>query len=161
MVNQFTPLATTILLESNCVTVFVMVMTKLVRLSCPFAPLRMVSGCENVMLNRASCTTTEALARASLGVKEGEIVQGVIRSLTDYGAFVDIGGVDALLHVADISWGRVNKPSDVVKEGQAVKVKLLGFDDRGKVRLSMKQVDQQTGEDLSKKAKEAAPPAAQ
>ena len=50
---------------------------------------------------------------------------------------------------------RVAKPSDVVKEGQAVKVKLLGFDDRGKVRLSMKQVDQTTGEDLSKKQAEA------
>ena len=52
---------------------------------------------------------------------------------------------------------RLAKPSDVVKEGQAVKVKLLGFDDRGKVRLSMKQVDQTTGEDLSKKSKAEAP----
>ena len=55
-------------------------------------------------------------------VKEGETVQGTVRSLTDYGAFVDIGGVDALLHVADISWGRVNKPADVLKVGDKVEV---------------------------------------
>ena len=54
-------------------------------------------------------------------LKEGETVQGTVRSLTDYGAFVDIGGVDALLHVGDISWGRVNKPSDVLSVGQQSK----------------------------------------
>ena len=54
-------------------------------------------------------------------VKEGETVTGTVRSLTDYGAFVDIGGVDALLHVADISWGRVNKPADVLTVGQQVR----------------------------------------
>ena len=71
----------------------------------------------------------------------------------DFGAFVNFfGPKDGLVHVSELAPKRVNKPSDVVKEGQAVKVKLLGFDDRGKVRLSMKQVDQTTGEDLSKKA---------
>jgi polyribonucleotide nucleotidyltransferase len=61
------------------------------------------------------------------------------------------GPKDGLVHVSELAQQRVNKPSDVVKEGQAVKVKLLGFDDRGKVRLSMKAVDQVTGEDLTKR----------
>ena len=92
----------------------------------------------------------------------GEIYDGKIVKVMDFGAFVNFfGPKDGLVHVSELAQQRVNKPSDVVKEGQAVKVKLLGFDDRGKVRLSMKQVDQQTGEDLSKKAKEATPPAAQ
>src|SRR5216684_2213700 len=58
-------------------------------------------------------------------IKEGETVSGTVRSLTDYGAFVDLGGVDALLHVSDIAWGRVNKPADVLTVGQAVEVKVL------------------------------------
>ena len=58
-------------------------------------------------------------------IKEGETVSGTVRSLTDYGAFVDLGGVDALLHVSDIAWGRVNKPADVLSVGQSVEVKVL------------------------------------
>jgi small subunit ribosomal protein S1 len=74
-------------------------------------------------------------------VKEGEIVQGTIRSLTDYGAFVDIGGVDALLHVADISWGRVNKPADVLKVGDKVDAKILKVDPAKKrISLGLKQL---------------------
>ena len=76
----------------------------------------------------------------------------------DFGAFVNFfGAKDGLVHVSELAAKRVNKVSDVVNEGDAVKVKLLGFDNRGKVRLSMKQVDQVTGEDLSKQQAEAAP----
>jgi len=90
----------------------------------------------------------------------GEIYDGKIVKVMDFGAFVNFfGPKDGLVHVSELAPQRVAKPSDVVKEGQAVKVKLLGFDDRGKVRLSMKQVDQATGEDLSKKAKADAPQA--
>jgi polyribonucleotide nucleotidyltransferase len=86
----------------------------------------------------------------------GQIYDGKIVKVMDFGAFVNFfGPKDGLVHVSELAAQRVNKPSDVVSEGQAVKVKLLGFDDRGKVRLSMKQVDQATGEDLSKKAKAA------
>jgi polyribonucleotide nucleotidyltransferase len=82
----------------------------------------------------------------------GEIYDGKIVKVMDFGAFVNFfGPKDGLVHVSELSSQRVAKPADVVKEGQAVKVKLLGFDDRGKVRLSMKQVDQATGEDLAKK----------
>src|SRR6476646_2151087 len=69
-------------------------------------------------------------------VKEGETVQGVVRSLTDYGAFVDIGGVDALLHVADIAWGRVNKRADGLKVGDKVEARVLKVDP-GKKRISL------------------------
>jgi len=82
----------------------------------------------------------------------GQIYTGKVVKIVDFGAFVNFfGAKDGLVHVSQISNERVNKVSDVLQEGQAVKVKLLGFDDRGKTRLSMKIVDQETGEDLSKK----------
>ena len=88
----------------------------------------------------------------------GEIYDGKIVKVVDFGAFVNFfGAKDGLVHVSELAHKRVNKVSDVVNEGDAVKVKLLGFDNRGKVRLSMKQVDQVTGEDLSKQQAEAAP----
>jgi small subunit ribosomal protein S1 len=72
---------------------------------------------------------------------EGETVSGVVRSLTDYGAFVDIGGVDALLHVAEISWARVNKPADVLSLGQQIEAKVLKVDaDKRRISLGMKQL---------------------
>ncbi|MBI2719981.1 MAG: polyribonucleotide nucleotidyltransferase [Rhizobiales bacterium] len=82
----------------------------------------------------------------------GEIYEGKVVKVVDFGAFVNFfGAKDGLVHVSELAPRRVNKVSDVVNEGDIVKVKLLGFDNRGKVRLSMKQVDQATGEDLSKK----------
>ena len=82
----------------------------------------------------------------------GEIYDGKVVKVMDFGAFVNFfGPKDGLVHISELAPKRVNKVSDVVKEGDTVKVKLLGFDDRGKVRLSMKVVDQTTGEDLSKK----------
>src|SRR6202044_1767872 len=82
----------------------------------------------------------------------GEIYDGKVVKVMDFGAFVNFfGPKDGLVHISELAPRRVGKVTDVVKEGDAVKVKLLGFDDRGKVRLSMKLVDQQTGEDLSKK----------
>ena len=91
----------------------------------------------------------------------GQIYDGKIVKVMDFGAFVNFfGPKDGLVHVSELAQQRVASPKDVVKEGQAVKVKLLGFDDRGKVRLSMKQVDQATGEDISRKKADAdAPPA--
>ena len=82
----------------------------------------------------------------------GAIYDGKVVKVVDFGAFVNFfGPKDGLVHVSQISSERVSKPSDVLQEGQTVKVKLMGFDDRGKVKLSMKVVDQETGEDLSKK----------
>ncbi len=76
-------------------------------------------------------------------MKEGETVSGTVRSLTDYGAFVDLGGVDALLHVSDIAWGRVNKPADVLSVGQAVEVKVLKVSsdsDKRRISVGLKQL---------------------
>ena len=88
----------------------------------------------------------------------GEIYDGKVVKVVDFGAFVNFfGAKDGLVHVSELAPRRVAKVSDVVNEGDMVKVKLLGFDNRGKVRLSMKQVDQQTGEDLSKKQAEEHP----
>ncbi len=85
----------------------------------------------------------------------GLIYEGTVVKVVDFGAFVNFfGSKDGLVHVSQMAAGRVNKPSDVVKEGDKVKVKLVGFDDRGKTKLSMKAVDQKTGEDLDKKEKE-------
>jgi polyribonucleotide nucleotidyltransferase len=86
----------------------------------------------------------------------GGIYNGKVVKVVDFGAFVNFFGKrDGLVHVSQIENRRLNHPSDVLKEGQDVKVKLLGFDDRGKVRLSMKVVDQTTGEEIKEDAKDA------
>ncbi len=83
--------------------------------------------------------------------EEGKIYTGTVVKIVDFGAFVNFFGKrDGLVHVSQIENRRLNHPSDVLKEGQEVKVKLLGFDDRGKVRLAMKMVNQETGEELAK-----------
>jgi len=87
--------------------------------------------------------------------EEGKVYKGTVVKIVDFGAFVNFFGKrDGLVHVSQIENRRLNHPSDVLKEGQEVWVKLLGFDDRGKVRLSMKVVDQETGEEA--KSEEAA-----
>ncbi|MFY9772848.1 MAG: polyribonucleotide nucleotidyltransferase [Xanthobacteraceae bacterium] len=84
----------------------------------------------------------------------GHIYEGTVVKVMDFGAFVNFfGAKDGLVHISQLAPRRVQKTTDVVKEGDKVKVKLLGFDERGKVRLSMKVVDQQTGEDLEAKQK--------
>jgi polyribonucleotide nucleotidyltransferase len=88
----------------------------------------------------------------------GEIYEGKVVKIMEFGAFVNFFGArDGLVHVSELAPQRVQKVSDVVSEGQMVKVKFLGMDNRGKIRLSMKVVDQATGEDLSKKQAEEAP----
>ncbi|MBS8227503.1 polyribonucleotide nucleotidyltransferase [Vannielia litorea] len=83
--------------------------------------------------------------------EEGKIYNGKVVKIVDFGAFVNFFGKrDGLVHVSQIANKRLNHPSDMLTEGQDVKVKLLGFDDRGKVRLSMKVVDQETGEEVKK-----------
>src|SRR5258707_6580177 len=82
----------------------------------------------------------------------GVIYNGKVVKTADFGAFVNfLGSRDGLVHISELQQGRVNKTGDVVNVGDAVKVKVLGFDDRGKVKLSMRVVDQATGEDISEK----------
>jgi polyribonucleotide nucleotidyltransferase len=85
--------------------------------------------------------------------EEGKVYKGKVVKIVDFGAFVNFFGKrDGLVHVSQIENRRLNHPSDVLKEGQEVWVKLLGFDDRGKVRLSMKIVDQETGQEVAEEA---------
>jgi small subunit ribosomal protein S1 len=99
---------------------------------------------EDVVVDRRAVLEDEersAKERRYTEVKEGETVQGTVRSLTDYGAFVDIGGVDALLHVADISWSRINKPADVLTVGQQVAARVLKVDPaKRRISLGLKQL---------------------
>ncbi len=89
--------------------------------------------------------------------EEGKVYKGTVVKLVDFGAFVNFFGKrDGLVHVSQIENRRLNHPSDVLKEGQEVWVKLLGFDDRGKVRLAMKMVDQETGEEIAREKEESA-----
>ena len=99
---------------------------------------------EDVVVDRRAILEEEERAskeRRYTEIKEGEIMQGTVRSLTDFGAFVDIGGVDALLHVADISWSRINKPSDALTAGQQIQVKVLKVDAaKRRISVGMKQL---------------------
>jgi polyribonucleotide nucleotidyltransferase len=89
--------------------------------------------------------------------EEGKIYTGKVVKLVDFGAFVNFFGKrDGLVHVSQIASKRLNHPNELLKEGQEVKVKLLGFDDRGKVKLGMKMVDQETGEEIAEKKREDA-----
>ncbi|KMO24920.1 S1 RNA-binding domain-containing protein, partial [Methylobacterium aquaticum] len=84
----------------------------------------------------------------------GMIYEGTVVKTMEFGAFVNFfGAKDGLVHISELAAQRVAKVTDVVKEGDKVKVKFLGQDERGKIRLSMKVVDQQTGEDLTEKLK--------
>ncbi|MCF8483710.1 MAG: polyribonucleotide nucleotidyltransferase [Rhodobacteraceae bacterium] len=88
--------------------------------------------------------------------EEGRVYTGKVVKLVDFGAFVNFFGKrDGLVHVSQIANKRLNHPNEILKEGQEVKVKLLGFDDRGKVRLGMKMVDQETGEEVVEKKEES------
>jgi len=99
---------------------------------------------EDVVVDRRAIAEEEERAvkeRRYSEVSEGETVRGTVRSLADYGAFVDIGGVDGLLHVSDIAWGRVNKPADVLSLGQEIEAKVLKIDpEKRRISLGMKQL---------------------
>src|SRR6266700_4032856 len=87
-------------------------------------------------------------------LKEGETVSGTVRSLTDYGAFVDVGGVDALLHISDISWSRVNKSADVLSLGQEIEARVLKIDpDKRRISIGMKQLQPQPWDSVPNKYK--------
>jgi polyribonucleotide nucleotidyltransferase len=90
--------------------------------------------------------------------EQGAIYNGKVVKVVDFGAFVNfLGAKDGLVHISELAQQRVGKTADVVKVGDQVKVKVLGFDDRGKVKLSMRQVDQQTGEDLGSARRQEQP----
>jgi len=99
---------------------------------------------EDIVVDRRAVLEAEAVAAKAerfAQLQEGEVLSGKVRSLTDFGAFVDLGGIDGLLHVTDIAWNRVKKPSDVLSEGETVEVKILKIDPaKGRVSLGRKQL---------------------
>ena len=85
-------------------------------------------------------------------IKEGDIVKGHVTNIADFGAFIDLGGIDGLLHISDMSWGRVNHPSEIVRIGQEVEVKVLNIDrEREKIALGLKQREPSPWEEIEKK----------
>jgi len=109
-----------------------------------FAVLKFNRSRGNVVVSRRAVMERERtqLKEETLKVlEEGVIIEGIVKNITDYGAFVDLGGIDGLLHVTDMSWGRVSKPSDAVNVGDRVKVVVLKYDpERLRVSLGMKQI---------------------
>ena len=111
----------------------------------PFQILKMDKVRGNIVVSRrVVLEETRAEARAELinDLKEGSILEGVVKNITDYGAFIDLGGVDGLLHVTDISWRRINHPAEVLSVGQTVKVQVIKFnEDNQRISLGMKQLE--------------------
>ena len=119
--------------------------TPLMGISQPFQILKMDKVRGNIVVSRrVVLEETRASARAELidTIKEGSVLEGIVKNLTDYGAFIDLGGVDGLLHVTDISWKRINHPAEVLSLGQTVKVQVIKFnEDTQRISLGMKQLE--------------------
>ena len=111
----------------------------------PFMILKMDRSRGNIVVSRrAVLEETRAAERTELiaNLKEGQVLQGVVKNITDYGAFVDLGGVDGLLHVTDISWKRINHPSETLQVGQTVQVQVIRFNpETQRISLGMKQLE--------------------
>ncbi len=111
----------------------------------PFQILKMDRSRGNIVVSRrAVLEESRAEQRSELvaSLKEGQILNGVVKNITDYGAFVDLGGVDGLLHVTDIAWRRINHPSEALNIGQTVKVQVIRFNpETQRISLGMKQLE--------------------
>jgi small subunit ribosomal protein S1 len=98
----------------------------------------------NIVLSRRAILEEEREAKRSdtlATIEEGKVIDGIVKNITEYGVFVDLGGVDGLLHITDISWGRVKHPSELFSIGDEIKVKVLNFDiEKERVSLGMKQL---------------------
>ena len=114
----------------------------------PFQILKMDRRRGNIVVSAAPCSRSRAEQRNELlaTLKEGQVLSGVVKNITDYGAFVDLGGLDGLLHVTDISWRRVNHPSEVLGVGQTVEVQVIRFNrETQRISLGMKQLEADPG----------------
>ena len=109
----------------------------------------------NVVLSRRSILEKDREAEkveTLLNIEEGKIVEGVIKNITDYGLFIDLGGIDGLLHVTDISWGRITRPADHFSKGERIRVKILSFDrEKERVALGLKQLTENPWETIKEK----------
>ncbi|BBL71684.1 30S ribosomal protein S1 [Methylogaea oryzae] len=109
----------------------------------------------NVVLSRRAVVEKEYSAeRAALvdSLKEGAIIMGVVKNLTDYGAFIDLGGIDGLLHITDMAWKRIHHPSEAVQIGQELQVKVLKYDqEKNRVSLGLKQLGEDPWQNISRR----------
>ena len=121
----------------------------------PFQILKMDRARGNIVVSRrAVLEETRAEQRSELiqGLKEGMIIDGVVKNITDYGAFVDLGGVDGLLHVTDIAWRRINHPAEALQIGQPVRVQVIRFNpETQRISLGMKQLEADPWEGIAAK----------
>ena len=121
----------------------------------PFQILKMDRSRGNIVVSRrAVLEETRAEQRSELvaSLKEGQVLEGVVKNITDYGAFVDLGGVDGLLHVTDIAWKRINHPSEALSIGQHVKVQVIRFNaETQRISLGMKQLEADPWEGVAAK----------
>lgn len=121
----------------------------------PFHILKMDRARGNIVVSRrAVLEESRAEAKSDLmdNLNEGQILQGVVKNITDYGAFVDLGGVDGLLHVTDISWKRVNHPSEALQVGQTIDVQVIRFNEETqRISLGMKQLESDPWDEVSGK----------
>ncbi len=119
--------------------------TPLMNIVQPFKVLKMDKSRSNIVVSRRSVLEeSRADARSDLvaNMTEGQVIEGVVKNITDYGAFVDLGGVDGLLHVTDISWSRINHPSEVLEVGQNVNVQVIRYNkETHRISLGMKQLE--------------------
>jgi len=111
----------------------------------PFQILKMDPQRNNIVVSRRAVleeTRSEARSELISNLTEGQVLEGVVKNITDYGAFVDLGGVDGLLHVTDIAWRRVNHPSEVLQIGQALNVQVIRFNaETQRISLGLKQLE--------------------
>ena len=123
--------------------------------SLEFKVIKLDQKRNNVVVSRRAVVEKEFSAeREALlaQLQEGAMVKGIVKNLTDYGAFVDLGGIDGLLHITDMAWKRVKHPSEVVEVGQEIEVKILKFDrERQRVSLGMKQLGDDPWQDLARR----------
>jgi small subunit ribosomal protein S1 len=109
----------------------------------------------NVVLSRRSIVATERESEKKdtlSSITEGSIVEGIIKNITDYGIFIELGGIDGLLHVTDISWGRIAKPAETFHKGEKIKIKVLSFDrEKERVSLGLKQLTENPWEHIVEK----------
>jgi small subunit ribosomal protein S1 len=128
--------------------------TPLLGIPQPFVILKMDRQRENIVVSRRGIlegANAEERARVVANLEEGQVIEGVVKNITNYGAFVDIGGIDGLLHNTDISWKRTNHPSEVLTPGQKVMVKILKFSkEMQRISLGMKQLTADPWEGVDK-----------
>ncbi len=120
-----------------------------------FKVIKLDQSRNNVVVSRRAVVEKEYSAEREALLKElqeGNMAKGIVKNLTDYGAFVDLGGIDGLLHITDMAWKRVQHPSEVVEVGQEIDVKILKFDrERQRVSLGMKQLGDDPWQDLARR----------